>query len=101
MFFYIGWVSSASLGNTTMSHVIQLRINRKPEVLKRFGISKSTLHVKINQQLLPPAIALGARSVGFLQHEIDAVLAAMAAGKSNLEIQCLVANLVAQRQLAA
>jgi prophage regulatory protein len=84
-----------------MSHVIQLRINRKPEVLKRLGISKSTLHLKINQQLFPPAIALGARSIGFLQHEIDAVLAAMVAGKNNKEIQSLVAELVAQRKLAA
>jgi prophage regulatory protein len=79
----------------------QLIINRKTEILKRIGISKSTLHAKIKQQLLPPAIPLGARSVGFLQHEIDAVLAAMVAGKSNKEIQTLVAELVAQRQLAA
>jgi prophage regulatory protein len=82
----------------TSEHLI---INRKAEILKRIGISKSTLHVRIKQRLLPPAIPLGARSVGFLQHEIDAVLAAMVAGKSNQEIQSLVAELVAQRQLAA
>jgi prophage regulatory protein len=82
----------------TSEHLI---INRKAEILKRIGISKSTLHVRIKQRLLPPAIALGARSVGFLQHEIDAVLAAMVAGKSDQEIQSLVAELVAQRQLAA
>ncbi|MFT6919825.1 MAG: prophage regulatory protein [Cognaticolwellia sp.] len=79
----------------------QLIINRKPEVLKRLGLAKSTLHDRINQHLLPPPIALGARAVGFLQHEIDAVLAAMAAGKNNDEIKSLVLALVAQRKLVA
>ena len=76
-------------------------INRKPEVLKRLGLAKSTLHDRINHNLLPPPISLGARAVGFLQHEIDAVLAAMIVGKSNDEIKVLVLELVAQRKLAA
>jgi prophage regulatory protein len=84
-----------------MTYTGQLIFNRKPEVLKRLGISKTTFHLKINQTLLPPSIPLGARAVGFLQHEIDAVLAAMVAGKSNAEIKLLVLELVAQRKLAA
>ncbi|MEP7703502.1 AlpA family phage regulatory protein [Paraglaciecola sp. 25GB23A] len=80
---------------------IQLIINRKPEVIKRLGISKATFHTRINQNLLPPPISLGQRAVGYLQHEIDAVIAAMVAGKSNAEVKLLVSDLVAQRKLAA
>jgi prophage regulatory protein len=79
----------------------QLTFARKPEVIKRLGISKSTFHTRINQHLLPPPVSLGARAVGFLQHEFDAVLAAMVAGKNNDEIKSLVLALVAQRKLAA
>jgi prophage regulatory protein len=84
-----------------MINNFQLTINRKSEVIKRLGISKSTFHLRINQNLLPPPISLGDRAVGYLQHEIDAVLAAMVAAKSNDEIKSLVLELVAQRKLAA
>lgn len=81
-----------------MTNKIQIIIERKPEVLKRFGISNSSLYARINEGLLPPPISLGYRAVGFLSHEIDEVLAAMVVGKSNDEIRLLVAELVAKRQ---
>ena len=74
---------------------------RKPEVLKRFGFSKSTLHNRINEGTFPPNCSIGCRAVAWISSEIDAVIAAMAAGKSDDELKALVANLVAQRQLAA
>jgi prophage regulatory protein len=76
----------------------KLIINRKPEVIKRLGISKTTFHNRINQKLLPPPVSLGNRAVGYLQHEIDTVLAAMVAGKKESDIQVLVTELVAKRQ---
>ncbi|MEP1446266.1 MAG: AlpA family phage regulatory protein [Paraglaciecola sp.] len=79
----------------------KLIVNRKPEVLKRLGISKTTFHNRINQNLLPPPISLGDRAVGYLQHEIDTVLAAMVAGKSDSDLKMLVAELVTQRQHVA
>lgn len=76
----------------------QLKIERKFEILARYGLSSSTLHVRINEGLIPPPISLGDRAVGFPEHETSAVLAAMIAGSSKAEIKVLVASLVEQRQ---
>lgn len=84
-----------------MNYIDHPTINRKSEVIKRLGISRSTFHTRLNQQLLPPPIPLGERAVGFLQHEIDAVIAAMAAGQSKVEIKGLVAELVERRKTSA
>ena len=79
----------------------QLFINRRPDVLSRFGISNTHLHNQIKAGLMPPPIPLGGqRAVGWLQHELDAVLAAMAAGKSQDHIRALICHLVDQRQNA-
>ncbi|MCC2615920.1 AlpA family phage regulatory protein [Aestuariibacter halophilus] len=84
-----------------MNYIDHPTINRKPEVIKRLGISRSTFHTRLNEQLLPPPISLGDRAVGFLQHEIDAVITAMAAGQSKTEIKALVAELVKRRKSSA
>ncbi len=76
-------------------------INRRREVLARFGISNTFFHNLIKQGLMPPPIPLGARSVGWLQHELDAVLAAKVAGKDDKNIRALVGHLVDQRKKAA
>jgi len=76
----------------------QIKILRKPEVLERTGYSKSTLHSRINEQLFVPAISLGGRSVGFISHEVDTVLLAMAKNKSQQEIQAVVRTLITERQ---
>ncbi len=79
----------------------QYRVNRKPEVLERLGLSKSTLANRINDQLLPPPISLGGRSVGWLEHEVIAVIQARAAGKTDEEIRFLIQSLVEERKIAA
>ena len=81
-----------------MSHYINSKINRRPEVLKRFGISNTTLHNHIKAHLMPPPISLGARSVGWIEHELDQVLNAMIAGKPPEHIRALVNRIVGQRQ---
>lgn len=78
-----------------------LQIIRKPQALNMLGISKSNFHNKINEGLLPAAIALGTNSVGYFKHELTAVLVAMATGKSQDEIKALVKSLVEQRQQLA
>jgi prophage regulatory protein len=78
-----------------------LKFIRKPELLERFGFSKTTLHTKISKEQFPPPVALGDRAVAWPSHELDAVLAAMVAGKSDDEMRTLVADLVAKRKLAA
>lgn len=84
-----------------MDSQIQYRIQRRPEVLDRFGIGNTCLHSRIKQCLMPPPIPLGGRAVGWLQHELDQVLAAMVAGKSEEHIKALIGHLVDQRKLAA
>lgn len=78
-----------------------IKIIRKPEVLSITGLSKTTLQTRINEGLMPPSISLGERAVGFLDHETQAVMRFIAAGKSKDEIRALVSYLVEQRQQAA
>ncbi len=73
-------------------------INRKPVVLHRIGISKSTLHERLNKGLIPPSISLGDRAVGWLEHEITLLISAMAAGYSEADLQGLVKDMVEKRQ---
>jgi prophage regulatory protein len=81
-----------------MTNTIQLRIERKHEVLARLNLSKSSFHNRINQGLWVPPISLGDRAVGFLKHETDQILASYVRGASNDEIKTLVITLVAARQ---
>ncbi len=80
-----------------MINTTQLRFLRKPEVLKLTGFSKSTLQNRVDEGLVPAPINLGDRAVGFLEIEIQKVLAAMAAGRSKEEIKELVEYLVDSR----
>jgi prophage regulatory protein len=75
-----------------------LQIIRRPQALTMLGISKSNFHNKINAGLLPKPITLGSNSVGYLKHELQTVIGAIAAGKSTDEIKSLVESLIVQRQ---
>ena len=75
-----------------------LKFERKSETLKRYALSSSTFYVRIKEGLIPPPVSLGERAVGFPEHETNAVLSAMIAGKSKDEIKALVALLVDQRK---
>ncbi|QYJ70305.1 AlpA family phage regulatory protein [Shewanella sp. FJAT-51649] len=61
---------------------IEIKIERKKQVLSRVKFSKATLHRYINLGKFPPAINLGGRAVGFLKHEVDAYLIAAASGEN-------------------
>lgn len=74
---------------------------RRKQLEKRMGIGRSTIYLRINQSLIPSPISLGANSVGWPEHEIDAIIAARVSGKSDDEIRLLVSKLVAARKLAA
>lgn len=71
---------------------------RKPEVLAKLGLSRSTLHLRIKQKLFVPPVSLGGRAVGWPVNETNAVIGAMIAGKSHEEIKSLVARLIAERK---
>ena len=52
------------------------RILRLPEVKRRTGLSRTTIYVRIKAGAFPKHISLGARSVGWLESEIEAWIAA-------------------------
>ena len=86
-------------GTIIMKRKEHLQIERKSEVLQRIGLSRSTLHSKIQQGLWCPPISLGARAVGFLEHETDELIAAHINGYSPEQLRELVKNLVAERAM--
>jgi prophage regulatory protein len=81
-----------------MKYINQTRILRKTDVLILTNLSKSTLYNRIKDGLWPTSISLGARAVGFVQAECEAVLQAMIAEKSPTEIKVLVQELITQRK---
>ena len=53
-----------------------IRILRLPEVMKRVGICRALIYQHMAAGVFPKSISLGARAVGWLEHEIDAWLTA-------------------------
>jgi prophage regulatory protein len=76
------------------------RIMRSPEVIQISGMPRSTRVLHISKGLWPRPVSIGGRAIGWLSTEVDAILAARVAGKSDEEIRQLVRNLEAQRTAA-
>ena len=56
------------------------RILRLPEVQKRVSLSRSTIYNLIASGQFPQRVSLGARAMGFFEHEIDAWIKQLARG---------------------
>jgi prophage regulatory protein len=78
-----------------------LKIIRKPEACSLAGMSNTSLFEQTRAGIFPPPISLGSRAVGYLFHEIQAVLTARAAGKSDDEIRLIVKALIKMREQSA
>ena len=76
-------------------------IIRRKQLEQRMGIGRSTIYLRISQSLITSPVSLGANSVGWPLHEIDAIIAARVAGKSDDEIRLLVSELETARKLVA
>ena len=50
-------------------------ILRLPEVKARTGLSRSTIYLRMSEGAFPEPISLAARSVGWIESEIDAWIA--------------------------
>lgn len=74
-----------------------LRMRRRRQVEADTGMRRSTLYDHIRRGVFVPPIRMGANSVAWLEHEMQAVLAARVAGKSDDAIRALVKELVAAR----
>ena len=61
------------------------------------GLPRSSFYNYISEGLIPSGIHIGARSVAWLQSEIEAVNLARIQGKTDNEVRQLVKELVASR----
>jgi len=61
----------------------KLTILRRNQVEDRTGLSRSTIYLRIQEGTFPRPISLGARAVGWLEHEIEAWLAACIENRDN------------------
>ena len=77
------------------------RLLRLPRVLDRLPQGRSSFYARIDQGLFTPGIPLGPRMVAWPESEVDALIAARIAGKTDDEIRTLVSNLMAARRMAA
>ena len=85
-------------GTIIMKRKEYLQIERKSEVLQRIGLSRSTLHSKVQNGLWCPPISLGARAVGFIKYETDELITALINGHTPDEIRDLVRMLLEERK---
>jgi prophage regulatory protein len=81
-----------------MKRTQYLQIERKSEVLQRIGLSRSTLHSKVQNGLWCPPISLGARAVGFIKYETDELITGLINGHTPDEIRDLVRMLLEERK---
>ncbi len=75
-----------------------INLFRLPGVKKATTECRSGIYAKIKAGLLPPPIKMGSRISAWIESEVDAVVAARIAGKSDDEIRQLVKDLVAARK---
>ena len=76
-------------------------IHRLPALQAVFDLAQSTIYLHVSQGLLPKPVSLGPRAVGWPADEIDQIINARIAGKSEGDIKSLVVSLTAARQQAA
>jgi prophage regulatory protein len=67
-------------------------IIRLAEVLRRTGFSRSTIYILIAKKEFPPQVPLGARSVGWVEEEVDAWIAHRANMRPASESQSWIQN---------
>ena len=78
---------------------IEMTIKRISDVLKTFGFrSRTTVYKNIQLGLFTRPVAIGQRSVGWLDAEVDAICAARVAGMAEDEIRELVSQLHVRRE---
>lgn len=78
--------------------MVNYAILRLPAVLQARGRSRSTHYLDIQQGLFTRPVSLGARAVGWPEHEVAALNEARIAGKCEADIRSLVRTLEASRK---
>lgn len=73
-------------------------ILRLPQVKAKTGLGRSSIYAQQAEGIFPPNFSLGARAVGWVEAEVDAVIAARVAGADERRIKELILELVAGRR---
>lgn len=89
--------SPACAGNERMT----LRLLRLPDVCAQVGLRPTSIYSRVKNGTLPPPIALASRSRAWPEHEIEAIVGSIIAGRNDDDIRTLVRDLVAQRSGSA
>ncbi|MBL3809569.1 helix-turn-helix transcriptional regulator [Alteromonas macleodii] len=77
------------------------KIIRFAEAAKMVGKGRSTLWREIKERRFIPPLSLGSRSNGFIESEIQAMIAALAVGFNDEQITELVKKLLVEREVQA
>lgn len=77
------------------------RILRLPVVLRERGRSRSAHYLDIQQGLFTHPIPIGARAIGWPEHEVAMLNSARIASRSEEEIRLLVSQLEAARKVCS
>lgn len=64
-----------SPAHVSSAHPKPARLLRLPEVKTRCGLSRSTIYQRIKNGTFPPALSIGARSVAWIESDIDGWIA--------------------------
>jgi prophage regulatory protein len=75
-----------------------MKLIRLPQVLGLTAKSRTSHYSDIKKGLMTPPVNLGANSVAWPEHEVVTLNAARVAGKNDIELRELVAQLTAERQ---
>jgi prophage regulatory protein len=78
-----------------------VRILRRTQVESDTGNSRSTIYLRISQGLWTKPVRIGARAVGWPEHEVSELNAARISGKTDAQIRALVIRLEEARKTAA
>ena len=65
-----------------------LSILRLPDVISRTGLSRSTIYARVRDGNFPAPVHLGARSVGWPEHEINAWVEDRITSRQQTEVAC-------------
>ncbi|MDK2765455.1 MAG: AlpA family phage regulatory protein [Alteromonas macleodii] len=77
------------------------KIIRFDEAAQMVGKGRSTLWHEIKERRFIPPLSLGSRSSGFIESEVQAMIAARAVGFNNDQISELVDKLLIEREVQA
>ena len=77
---------------------MELKIIRRPEVLKTIACSNTTMWVRIQDGLFPKPFSIGGTRVGWTNREVNQIMIANIKGYSDDKIKELVKSMYVKRQ---